>query len=221
MIKPNTKPRPNFTTGDGELRPATPMEIFEQGTNDFEAKFQFTAVFHNTLWTIITDHDADAFLHTLSRPPAIRTSDLGMKSFVPIAPKEGLRFTAEILNCHISNQSKEDLELEFFTFAIEVFQRTRPANGEQAEERHKIGHRFISLEDFAELFETESPNSTLTNGLKKLAADAKKARLEYERKVAALPPVVDPQDRLAAGIAEGIATALAQLGIKPQPAPAK
>lgn len=140
-------------------------------------------------------------------------SDPANPQLINARPVDGFEILLETDGGHLCGTTKRGIPHEFSIFDVTFFQRIRQSIGDTLEERWILGSTKISLEEFARISELEAPHPVCKKAFDEMLSEEKRARIEWEKAVAAVPEPINQQDRLAAGIASGVAAALVQLGI--------
>lgn len=219
-------PKINFAGVDGDDNQVAPPQMGVNFSDSFEAKFEEINQF-NTI-TYLCNVPWEKLQGKISGRACIKVtefSDPRSPALVNAQPKAGLPILAEIINGCLGLTTRrnpvtqEIIEWESRDVYVTYFQRLRDALGDTLEERLVLGSASMRLEQFAEEHELEVPHAVAARAMKRLSADEKAKRLKFEQAVLKLPAPVAPEDRLAAGIAAGVAAALAKLNLQPKATP--
>jgi hypothetical protein len=213
-------PKVQFEKMDAKgLPPASANQIFQAGLDEVEEKIAMARQFVGGVYQAKIRWPE---LKPLIMPRAASTvTELNKVRLVDTTPLPDLPILVEIDNGFVCSTARarggDGSVLESLALSGIVFQRTAEAFGEdQPEVRLILGELQLGLERFSEIFELETGHVGAEKEMDRLAKIAKSNRLDYEKQLAAVPPPIDPQDRLGAAIATGVMQALQAMGIKAQ-----
>jgi hypothetical protein len=190
------------------------LTVWQAGQNQQDARHNAINRFAGLTWTFTGDWES--WKSKIEGRACIKPSefsDPANPELVNAKPVDGFEILLETSGGHLCEITKRGIPHEFSILDVTFFQRVRQSIGDSLEERFVLGSTKISLEEFAKIAEVEAPHPVAQKAFSEMLAGEKRARIEWEKAVAAVPEPVNQQDRLAAGIASGVAAALVQLGI--------
>jgi hypothetical protein len=189
-------------------RIATPADIYQSGFNSNRESVEPLLPAIGSRWQFVGKTGNG--LADFSGVAAVRTNQLMKDELVRPTPYD-LPMVFEIGNVCPSSRMERGLELVSITVNLVAFQITEPALNDKLEVIFQLGSRSIPLERLMEDFQCE--NTSIQSTFMEAAKADRATRLDFERKLKALPPPVSSEDKISAGIASGIAIALKNLGV--------
>jgi hypothetical protein len=193
---------------------APALTVWQAGQNQQDARHNAINRFATLTWTFTGDWES--WKSKIEGRACIKPSefsDPANPQLINAKPVDGFEILLETDGGHLCGTAKRGIPHEFSIFDVTFFQRILQPIGDTLEERWILGSTKISLEEFARIAELEAPHPVCKKAFDEMLSEEKRARIEWEKAVAAVPEPVNQQDRLAAGIAKGVAAALVQLGI--------